>query len=724
MENTYQDLITDIQSKNPKISGKLEGGRKFKIKSDFKPAGDQPEAIKNLVKGAKKNQFNQVLLGVTGSGKTFTMAKVIEETNRPALILAPNKTLAAQLYGEMKGFFPDNAVEYFVSYYDYYTPEAYVPRSDTYIEKEASINEQIDRMRHSATRSLLERDDVLIVASVSCIYGLGSVEAYSKMTLTLQKNYDYNREQIIKSLVALQYKRNDQNFYRGTFRARGEYLEIFPSHLEDRAWRLSLFGDKLEKIEEFDPLTGDQVRELNLVKVYANSHYITPKPTIEQAVISIKKELEITLKKHKEQNKLLEAQRLEERTKFDLEMIEATGSCAGIENYSRFLSGRKPGEPPPTLFEYFPDNTLVFVDECHVTVPQLNGMFKGDRSRKSTLAEYGFRLPSCMDNRPLKFEEWDMMRTQTVFVSATPGPWELEQTKGKYIDQVIRPTGLIDPPVEIKPAKNQVDDLMHECVKTIEKNYRVLVTTLTKKMAEDLTEYLHENGIKVRYLHSDIDTLERIEIMRDLRLGVFDVLVGINLLREGLDIPECALVGILDADKEGFLRSETSLIQTIGRAARNLDGKVILYADKETKSIKKAIKETERRRNIQIEYNKKHKITASTVKKEISDVLESVYEKDYVKIGTGANVGGNLKKHIKALNKKMKESATNLEFEEAAKIRDEIRKLESTELEVTLNPKVKQYSLNNKIYPKGRSTMGMPGTRAQKGKKKWKQIKS
>ena len=724
MENTYQDLITDIQSKNPKISGKLEGGRKFKIKSDFKPAGDQPEAIKNLVKGAKKNQFNQVLLGVTGSGKTFTMAKVIEETNRPALILAPNKTLAAQLYGEMKGFFPDNAVEYFVSYYDYYTPEAYVPRSDTYIEKEASINEQIDRMRHSATRSLLERDDVLIVASVSCIYGLGSVEAYSKMTLTLQKNYDYNREHIIKSLVALQYKRNDQNFYRGTFRARGEYLEIFPSHLEDRAWRLSLFGDKLEKIEEFDPLTGDQVRELNLIKVYANCHYITPKPTIEQAVINIKKELEITLKKHKEQNKLLEAQRLEERTKFDLEMIEATGSCAGIENYSRFLSGRKPGEPPPTLFEYFPDNTLIFVDECHVTVPQLNGMFKGDRSRKSTLAEYGFRLPSCMDNRPLKFEEWDMMRTQTVFVSATPGPWELEQTKGKFIDQVIRPTGLIDPPVEIKPAKNQVDDLMHECLKTIEKNYRVLVTTLTKKMAEDLTEYLHENGIKVRYLHSDIDTLERIEIMRDLRLGVFDVLVGINLLREGLDIPECALVGILDADKEGFLRSETSLIQTIGRAARNLDGKVILYADKETKSIKKAIKETERRRNIQLDYNKKNKISATTVKKEISDVLDSVYEKDFVKIGTGANVGGNLKKHIKALNKKMKESATNLEFEEAAKIRDEIRKLESTELEVTLNPKVKQYSLNNKIYPKGRSTMGMPGTKDQKGKKKWKQIKS
>ena len=721
MENTYQDLITDIQSKNPKISGKLEGGKKFKIKSDFKPAGDQPEAIKKLVNGANKEEFNQVLLGVTGSGKTFTMAKVIEATNRPALILAPNKTLAAQLYGEMKTFFPDNAVEYFVSYYDYYTPEAYVPRSDTYIEKEASINEQIDRMRHSATRSLLERDDVLIVASVSCIYGLGSVEAYSKMTLTLQKNYDYNREHIIKSLVALQYKRNDQNFYRGTFRARGEYLEIFPSHLEDRAWRLSLFGDKLEQIEEFDPLTGDKVRDLSLIKVYANSHYITPKPTVEQAVINIRKELETTLKKHRAENKLLEAQRLEERTKFDLEMIEATGSCAGIENYSRFLSGRKPGEPPPTLFEYFPDNTLIFVDESHVTVPQLNGMFKGDRSRKSTLAEYGFRLPSCMDNRPLKFEEWDLMRTQTVFVSATPGPWELEQTKGKFIDQVIRPTGLIDPPVEIRPAKNQVDDLMHECKKVIENNHRVLVTTLTKKMAEDLTEYLHENGVKVRYLHSDIDTLERIEIMRDLRMGVFDVLVGINLLREGLDIPECALVGILDADKEGFLRSETSLIQTIGRAARNVDGKVILYADKETKSIKKAVQETERRREIQLAYNKKHKINAKTVKKEINDILESVYEKDYVKISEGSNVGGNLKKHLKALDKKMKEAASNLEFEEAAKIRDEIRKLESTELEITLNPKIRQYDVKNKLYPKGRSTMGMPGTKVTKKRdKKWK----
>jgi len=723
MQNTYQDLITEIQSKNPEISPKLEGGKKFKFVTDFKPAGDQPKAIDKLVKGAKKNEFNQVLLGVTGSGKTFTMAKVIEQTNRPALILAPNKTLAAQLYGEMKTFFPENAVEYFVSYYDYYTPEAYVPRSDTYIEKEASINEQIDRMRHSATRSLLERDDVIIVASVSCIYGLGSVEAYSKMTLSLKKNYEYNREQLIKSLVNLQYKRNDQNFYRGTFRARGEYLEIFPSHLEDRAWRLSLFGDKLEKIEEFDPLTGDLIKDLNVIKVYANSHYITPKPTIEQAIIKIKKELEITLKKHKEQNKLLEAQRLEERTKFDLEMIEATGSCAGIENYSRFLSGRKPGEPPPTLFEYFPDNTLIFVDECHVTVPQLNGMYKGDRSRKSTLSEYGFRLPSCMDNRPLKFQEWDAMRTQTVFVSATPGPWELEQVKGKYVEQVIRPTGLTDPPVEIRSAKHQVDDLMHECRKTIEKNYRVLVTTLTKKMAEDLTEYLHENGIKVRYMHSDIDTLERIEIMRDLRLGVFDVLIGINLLREGLDIPECALVGILDADKEGFLRSETSLIQTIGRAARNIDSKVILYADKETKSIKKAIQETNRRRAIQVAYNKKHNINATTIKKEISDVLESIYEKDYIKVGTNDNVGGNLKKHLKALNKRMKEAATNLEFEEAAKIRDEIRKLEATELEIVLNPKVKQYSLNNKVYPKGRSTMGMPGTRAKKGKKKWKQIK-
>ena len=723
MRNTYQDKITKILSNNSLLKKKLEGGKKFKIISEFKPAGDQPEAIKKLVKKSKNGDNNQVLLGVTGSGKTFTMAKVIEETNRPALILAPNKTLAAQLYGEMKTFFPNNAVEYFVSYYDYYTPEAYVPRSDTYIEKEASINEQIDRMRHSATRSLLERDDVIIVASVSCIYGLGSVEAYSKMTLTLKKESDYNRQSLIKSFVNLQYKRNDQNFHRGTFRVRGESLELFPSHLEDKAWRLIMFGNKLEKIEEFDPLTGDKTNNLNFVKIYANSHYITPKPTINQALINIKKELEQTLIKHKNENKLLEAQRLEERVKFDLEMIKATGTCAGIENYSRFLSGRKPGEPPPTLFEYFPDNTLIFVDECHVTVPQLNGMYKGDRSRKSNLAEYGFRLPSCMDNRPLKFEEWDAMRTQTVFVSATPGPWELEQVKGKFVEQIIRPTGLIDPPVEIKPAKNQVDDVMHECKKTIDKNFRVLITTLTKKMAEDLTEYFHENGIRVRYLHSDIDTLERIEIMRDLRLGVFDVLVGINLLREGLDIPECALVAILDADKEGFLRSETSLIQTIGRAARNLDGRVILYADKETKSIKKAIQETDRRRTIQVAYNKKHNIDATSIKKEISDVLESVYEKDYLKVGTGDNIGGNLKKHLKQLNKRMKDSATNLEFEEAAKIRDEIRNLEASELEIVLNPKVKHYNQENRVYPKGRSKMGLPGTRAQKGKKKWKQTK-
>ena len=720
MQNTYQEKIDNLEANNSPVRKKLEGGIKFKIKSNFQPAGDQPEAIKKILKNLKDKQSEQVLLGVTGSGKTFTMAKVIESANRPALVLAPNKTLAAQLYGEMKSFFPDNAVEYFVSYYDYYTPEAYVPRSDTYIEKEASINEQIDRMRHSATRSLLERDDVIIVASVSCIYGLGSVEAYSKMTLALKKNYEYERDEIIKTFVNLQYKRNDQNFFRGTFRVRGENLEIFPSHLEDRAWRLSLNGNKLEKIEEFDPLTGDKTNDFAVIKLYANSHYITPKPTIDQAIKEIKKELEVTLEDHKANNKLLEAQRLRERTKFDLEMIEATGTCAGIENYSRFLSGRNKGEPPPTLFEYFPDNTIIFVDESHVTVPQLNGMYKGDHTRKKTLAEYGFRLPSCMDNRPLKFEEWDAMRTQTVFVSATPGPWELKQTQNKYIDQVIRPTGLIDPPVEIRPAKTQVDDLFHESKKVIDKGYRILVTTLTKKMAEDLTEYLHENGLKVRYMHSDIDTLERIEIIRDLRMGVFDILVGINLLREGLDIPECALVAILDADKEGFLRSETSLIQTIGRAARNVDGKVILYADKVTKSIDKAIKETDRRRGRQVEYNKKNNISAASVKKEITDILESVYEKDYVKISEGSNVGGNLKKHLKALNKKMKESASNLEFEEAAKIRDEIRKLETNELEINLNPKISQYNLNKKVYPQGRSKMGMPGTKPRKSIKKWK----
>ena len=714
MQNTYQEKSSDPIGKDFLFGKKLEGGIKLTTVSDFSPAGDQPEAIKKLISGIKNKKNDQVLLGVTGSGKTFSMVKIIEALNRPALILAPNKTLAAQLYGEMKTFFPNNAVEYFVSYYDYYTPEAYVPRSDTYIEKEASINEQIDRMRHSATRSLLERDDVIIVASVSCIYGLGSVESYSKMTLGIKKNHEHNREQIIKTLVDLQYKRNDQNFHRGTFRVRGDNLDIFPSHLEDRAWRLSLFGNKIESIVEFDPLTGSKTNDLNLIKLYANSHYITPRPTIEQAIKEIKKELEITLEKHKSENKLLEAQRLEERTRFDLEMIEATGTCAGIENYSRFLTGRKPGEPPPTLFEYFPDNTLIFVDESHVTVPQLNGMYKGDYTRKKTLSEYGFRLPSCMDNRPLKFEEWDSMRTQTVFVSATPGPWELQQTSGKFVDQVIRPTGLCDPEVQIRPAKNQVDDLLAECKEVAKKNFRSLVTTLTKKMAEDLTEYLHENGVKVRYMHSDIDTLERIEIMRDLRMGVFDVLVGINLLREGLDIPECALVAILDADKEGFLRSERSLIQTIGRAARNLEGKVILYADKKTKSIEKAIEETDRRRKLQLQYNKKNNITATSIKKGISDILGSIYERDYTKIDIDTSIGHNLKKHLKSLKKKMKEAAENLEFEEAAKIRDEIRKLEASELEIGINPKIRQSKLQNKIYPEGRSTQGRPGTRPKR----------
>jgi len=716
MQNTYQEKSPEPISKDFLFGKKLEGGIKLITVSDFKPAGDQPEAIKKLISGIKNKKNDQVLLGVTGSGKTFSMAKIIEALNRPALILAPNKTLAAQLYGEMKNFFPDNAVEYFVSYYDYYTPEAYVPRSDTYIEKEASINEQIDRMRHSATRSLLERDDVIIVASVSCIYGLGSVESYSKMTLSIKKNHEQNREQIIKTLVSLQYKRNDQNFHRGTFRVRGDNLEIFPSHLEDRAWRLSLFGNKIENIVEFDPLTGSKTNNLNLIKLYANSHYITPRPTIEQAIIEIKKELEITLEKHKSENKLLEAQRLEERTRFDLEMIEATGTCAGIENYSRFLTGRKPGEPPPTLFEYFPDNTLIFVDESHVTVPQLNGMYKGDHTRKKTLSEYGFRLPSCMDNRPLKFQEWDTMRTQTIFVSATPGPWELQQTSGEFVDQVIRPTGLCDPEVKVRPAKNQVDDLLEKCREVTKKNFRSLVTTLTKKMAEDLTEYLHENGVKVRYMHSDIDTLERIEIMRDLRMGVFDVLVGINLLREGLDIPECALVAILDADKEGFLRSERSLIQTIGRAARNLEGKVILYADKKTKSIEKAIEETERRRKLQLQYNKKNNINATSIKKGISNILESIHERDYTNIDIDASIGHNLKKHLKSLKKKMKEAAENLEFEEAAKIRDEIRKLETSELGIGINPKIRKSKLQNKIYPEGRSTQGRPGTGSKRKK--------
>ena len=702
----------EANNKKDNFFQKLEGGKKFKLTSPFTPAGDQPTAIKQLREGLLANQKNQVLLGVTGSGKTFTMAKIIEELNRPAIILAPNKTLAAQLYGEMKSFFNENAVEYFVSYYDYYTPEAYVPRSDTFIEKESAINEQIDRMRHSATRSLFEKDDVIIVASVSCIYGLGSPDSYSKMTFTFEKNNSYSREKIIKGLVELQYKRNDQNFYRGSFRVRGENIEIFPSHLEDRAWRISLDDEKLVSIKEFDPLTGDKTEDLNIIKIYANSHYITPRPTVQQAIKEIKAELVTTLKKFRKENKLLEAQRIDERTRFDLEMIEATGTCAGIENYSRFLSGRNPGEPPPTLFEYLPDNAIIFVDESHVTVPQLNGMYKGDHTRKKTLSDYGFRLPSCMDNRPLKFEEWDMMRSETIFVSATPGNWELDQTKGVFAEQIIRPTGLTDPDIFIRPAKNQVDDLLSECLKIIKKKQRVLATTLTKKMAEDLTEYLDENGIKVRYMHSEIDTLERIEIIRDLRLGVFDVLVGINLLREGLDIPECSLVAILDADKEGFLRSETSLIQTIGRAARNIEGKVILYADKETKSIKKAIEETDRRRKRQEVYNKKNNITAQSVKKDIGDILKNVYEKDYLNIEKNPEVGHNLKKHLKALKKDMYIAADNLEFEKAAKTRDEIKKLENSDLGLAVSSSIKKYGPNNTLY--GRSTQGKAGTKVKK----------
>lgn len=714
MQNLLQTNILDKSNAKELSSNKLEGGKKFQLITEYTPAGDQPKAISFLKTEILNKKKNQVLLGVTGSGKTFTMAKIIEELNRPALILAPNKTLAAQLYGEMKNFFPNNAVEYFVSYYDYYTPEAYVPRSDTYIEKEASINEQIDRMRHSATRSLLERDDVIIVSSVSCIYGLGSVDSYSKMTLVFKKNESYEREKIIKGLVELQYKRNDQNFYRGTFRVRGENIEVFPSHYEDEAWRITIEDNKITQIKSFDPLTGADNKEINLIKLYGNSHYITPRPTVEKAIKEIKKELIVTLEKFRNEKKLLEAQRLEERTRYDLEMIEATGSCAGIENYSRFLSGRDTGEPPPTLFEYLPDNCLVFVDESHVTIPQLNGMYKGDYTRKKTLSDYGFRLPSCMDNRPLKFEEWDMMRPQTIFVSATPSEWELKQSKGVFAEQIIRPTGLIDPQIFIRPAKNQVDDLLNECITVSKNNQRILVTTLTKKMAEDLTEYLDENGIKVRYMHSDIDTLERIEIIRDLRLGIFDVLIGINLLREGLDIPECALVAILDADKEGFLRSERSLIQTIGRAARNIDGKVILYADKETESIKKAINETNRRRTKQIEYNKKNNITAQSIKSKINDILEGVFEKDYVTFDNDIPIGDNLKKHLKMLEKEMKKAADNLEFEQAAKIRDEIRKLQERELEINMSSKIKVYNNDVKKELIGRSTQGKAGMIAKK----------
>jgi len=663
------------------------GPADFTVVSDFQPAGDQPQAIVKLTRGLQDNERDQVLLGVTGSGKTFTMAHVIANVARPTLIMAHNKTLAAQLYAEMKSFFPNNAVEYFVSYYDYYQPEAYIPRTDTYIEKDSAINEQIDRMRHAATRSLLERRDVILVASVSCIYGIGSVESYARMTMPLKVGDIVDRSDLVKRLVELQYSRNDTDFHRGSFRVRGDGIEIFPVHYEDRAWRLSLFGDEIESIVEFDPLTGEKTCGLMEVVVYPSSHYVTPRPTITQAVKGIKQELRHRLEEFKASGKLLEAQRLEQRTTFDLEMMETTGHCKSIENYSRYLTGRKPGDPPPTLFEYLPPDALLIVDESHVSVPQVGGMYRGDFNRKSCLAEFGFRLPSCIDNRPLKFEEWDAMRPQTVFVSATPGPWELERTGGSFVEQVIRPTGLIDPICIVRPVERQVDDLLAEVKQVALQGYRSLVTTLTKRMAEDLTEYLHDHGVRVRYLHSDIDTLERIEIIRDLRLGAFDVLIGINLLREGLDIPECALVAILDADKEGFLRSRTSLIQTIGRAARNLDGRVILYADTMTDSLTWALAETNRRREKQQAYNAANGITPASVRKGIADALDSVYEQDYLTVGTDASLQETVGKdfaQVKAgLEKRMLAAAADLEFEEAARLRDELRRLETLDLGLT-----------------------------------------